>query len=203
MKNLINQNIFSDFVFKTKYKFDYENIKPVCDILLNEHSKYPKEDIHINSHSSFHSKLQPHTQIQFKKFYNFIRPIYLDLIINKWKFPKDLNYEVVASWINTYSNEGHIMDHTHTAMSTICVCSAYILHKKNAGNLLFKDPYFNFKKNIVELKNDNWLYQTVNIKENDVVFFPADMVHKSEPNKSNSERLVLSSNIAIKSNKLI
>lgn len=203
MKKVINQNIFGNFVFKTKYKFDYKNIKSICDILLNEHNKFPKEEIHINSHSSFYNPLQPHNQIQFKDFYDFIRPIYLDLIINKWHFPKNLNYEVGTSWVNTYSNDGYIQEHTHLGMRTVCVCSAYILHKKNAGNLLFKNPYYEYKKSMVDLQNDNWLYESINIDEDDVVFFPAEIPHKSEPNKSNSERLVLSSNIQIKINNLI
>ena len=85
MNQIINTNIYNNFVYKTKYNFNVENIRPICDILLNEHSKYPKEDIHINSYSSFYSKLQPHNQVQFSKFYDFIKPIYLDLLIKTRK----------------------------------------------------------------------------------------------------------------------
>lgn len=196
-----NVGIYDGLIYETNYKFDYEKIKNICDIMLDVKGKFPEEIIHKNSYSSFLNPTQPHNQIEFEDYYEYIRPLYTNLIHNIWRYPIEngFNYKIINSWISTYQHNGHITEHNHE--NAVCVVVGYILLKENGGLLKIRDPYYDFKKNIMKVKNEDWLWKDVEIKENTVLFFQGGMYHKSGPNLSNENRLVITTNIGIENKK--
>jgi len=198
---MFKADIYNNFVYKTKFNFDYDKIKSVCDLMLDVKGKFPEEYVHKNSYSSYHNPVQPHKLKEFQDYYEFIKPIYTDIIFNKWNYPKNENveYKISNSLIAKYDKNGYITEHNHE--EAVCVIVGYIKLKKNGGIIKMRDPFYEFKKNLINTKDDDWLWQSVEVEESDIIFFPGAMWHKTLPNLSNSERIIISTNINIQKEK--
>jgi|TARA_B100000035_G_scaffold59260_1_gene47564 hypothetical protein len=94
---------------------------------------------------------------------------------------KDL-FLIDNSWINVHWKGGKTLPHAH-GNSIKYVCAYYLNVPENSGRFKF----FN---------EDHWEY--ISVKTGDFIIFPSTLIHSTEENISNEERIVLTTNIVLK-----
>lgn len=143
--------------------------------------------------------------------YNVKRDLHLDLafsslveFINKHAqlYWKALNYnnamrpEVYEMWTNIYKHESFIEMHNHSPIHL--TASFYLHHPANGGNIIFEHP------NATLLKHQPYEFnqirytafeQEVAVTTGTLVIFPGYINHKTQPNMSTEDRIIIGSNI--------
>lgn len=186
-------------IVKLNFNLDWTNLKPTIEKIINGS---PPDYVEVNGDTTMFNKEQPiHLLPELKSFYEFLKPHYLNLGYNILNYPKKLKIEVLHSWFNRYHDDGYIRPHDHRGaiMSSVLFLEAPL----NSGDLLFRDPYYDFKRNYSTNSSDSWLWEKANAKENDLFIFDAAITHMSEPNKSGKERWVLVTNFGIRQEKTL
>jgi len=194
--SLLNQSCvdpFSQYVWKFNYNFDTETIIAA----FNEHrKKWYKSTTPLeigNSYSSVASPDQPDSWEIFQDFNNWLAEP-LRFLSEHWHFRPEQRSRILKSWFNIHGPSGETLEHCHSYANF--VVSAYISKPKNSGDILFRDP--------LEYHKINWpmdlepnLFRNVECNTNDVLIFPGWLKHKTEPNCSDSDRIVLTYNIGV------
>jgi uncharacterized protein (TIGR02466 family) len=135
----------------------------------------------------------PHKNPIFKDFYNWLTPIVYDVIINKYGFSKDYEYKILNSWINLHVPGGNTPLHHHGP--SVVAISTYLYMPENGGYIEFKNPleYHNtFYPYPIDDEISNW--KETKTKTGDVVMFPGWLRHRTQTNRSNENRWVLTTN---------
>ena len=129
--------------------------------------KYPQT---YNSHGvhTYHSK-QLHHNLLFATLKKKI-----ENVCEKWSYGHGTGY-VYAMWINVTNKGGMILPHYHNPDgASYRITGVYYLSKpKKSGNLLIHNPDL----------------QVVEAETDDIVLFGADMLHETEINPTNNERI--------------
>ena len=147
---MIEINNFGISFYKTKYNFDWGQLEKFARPFLNDAEG---DEIEVNCQSSYLSKLKkPHEYDELQEYYNFMEPIWKDVIINKWKYPKNREYEVQGSWFIKYDENGHIKPHHHG--DSVLVFCAYVKFPKNCGFTEFRDPLYKEKMTQLNIKKN-------------------------------------------------
>ena len=91
---------------------------------------------------------------------------------------------VSTMWMNINKGGGKIFTHHHNPKNQVGkISGAYYLSKPvGSGNLIVHNPY----------------PQTMPVETDDIVIFPAQLVHETEINKTSKERIVVGFNFFIK-----
>lgn len=187
---------FNNSIYKTKFNFNWKELKPIFEKMVDvEEQDYLESG---NAVTSYKNTISPFKLLELKEFYDYITPIYKDILINKWNFPSDNEYKISDGWVSKYSKGGYIKPHTHTGIVAV-ICS-YVQLPKGASNIIFKDPYYD-TKSITITKDDKWLWKEIKCKTNDVLIFQGGFMHKTEPNMIDEDRWVITNNIFIEKNK--
>lgn len=196
-----NIQLFNNNIYKSKFIFDWDNIKNKCEELVN----IEKQDyLEKNSFTSTFNETPPHALKEFENYYNFITPIYTDLLKNKWGFPADFEYEITRSFVSKFDKKGHIIEHIHSNNNNVMVICAYLQIKPQNGYIQFRDEYYIQKQNALKLSNsDDWLWKEIPTENNDVLFFQAGMWHRTTPNLLPIPRWTITTNIGIKTTKTL
>ena len=181
--------LFDNF-YKTEYVFDWKKLESILEkmVLIENQDHLERGD----AITSFKNKIKPYDLLEFKDFYNFIEPVYKDVLINKWGYPKENQYYIGNSWVSKYGEGGYIEEHNHT--NVVAVICAYLQLPKNSANILFRDPNYDTKIKF-SVNNDEWLWKEMECKTNEVLIFEGGCFHKTKPNNSKSSRWVLTTNI--------
>lgn len=117
---------------------------------------------------------------------------YLDdnetFIIKYQKYPDFYNKSITKnlfliddSWFNIHWKTGKTLIHTH-GKHIKYVCTYYLSVPKNSGRFLYK-------------KNQEW--KSIEIKTGDFLIFPGDLLHGTEENFSDQQRITLTTNIVL------
>jgi hypothetical protein len=181
--------LFNNF-YKTEFNFDWKKLESILEklVLIENQDHLEKGD----AITSFKNKTKPYDLPELKEFYNFIEPIYKDLLINKWGYPKENEYFIGNSWVSKYNEGGYIEEHNHT--NVVAVICAYLQIPENSSNILFRDPNYESKIKF-SVKSDEWLWKEVKSKTNEIIIFEGGCFHKTKPNNSKKPRWVLTTNI--------
>ena len=88
-------------------------------------------------------------------------------------------FEILDFWFNIYGPNGYVKPHAH--------------HKSSDnGNLKSGVYYLQKPINSGDLILNN---QLIKVEEDDIIIFDSDVVHYSQPNRSNQDRIILSCNL--------
>jgi hypothetical protein len=185
--------LFNNSIYKTSYNFDFKMLQPIFEKMVD----LKKQD-HLeegNTLTSWYSKVTPIDLDELNNFYEFITPIFNDVLINKWGYPKENDYLISNAWVSKYGKGGYIKPHAHDDITAV-IC-AYIKIPKDTSNTMFRDPYYETKQHM-STKDDRWLWNEIKCTDNDVLIFQGGIVHKTEPNQSNENRWIMTTNIITK-----
>jgi uncharacterized protein (TIGR02466 family) len=137
--------------------------------------------------------IQPAQHPHFKSYYDWLLPRAIRIITEEWGLADNIHYIVGESWINCHGRDDKTLEHNH-GMAAMAV-SHYISYPPNSGRIEFKDPsevswrFYPKKSN----HYDGWY--PLDIETNDTVMFPSWLPHRTEVNKSDEDRWVLTTNI--------
>jgi uncharacterized protein (TIGR02466 family) len=112
-----------------------------------------------------------------------------------WKLSNfvDRPRRVHRSWINLHPPGAWTDEHDHAMCHQNIV--VYLKQPELGGNIMFKDPLqYTFSGFPKHNKND---WTILEVKQNDVIFFPGFLYHKTEINSSQENRLVMTLTISV------
>lgn len=191
---LIDVTPFHPMVVKVHYdEFDWNLLKPICEEMISG-TKYSVDlEVDGGKSSVYNYDNQPHKSKAFGQFYKWLKPICMHIIKEEWKLVKDFEYVISNSWVNVHTNGGITREHNHGAC--VIVAATYLDLPENGGFIQFKDPleYHKLSHSKDDLNDCDWY--TVPAKTGDTLLFPGWLNHRTQPNGSNKERWVLTTNV--------
>ena len=190
------------YIFKGEYDFEFDTIKDKVDTYLD----HAKEEI-IRQNAQTHEKDggttsviiskqdPPHNWDCFKKFQENYLYRTIDDVWAQMRF-MNLTKQLDTSWINVHPPGAYTEEHHH--QNVIIAVAAYLHVPENSGRLLVKNPLQPYKMGeplVYDYYDEGYDWAPIEVKTNDVLFFPGWMTHKTEKNNSNDDRYVMSMNI--------
>jgi hypothetical protein len=183
-------NIFDNEIYKVNYQFDWDALKDFCI----------KYDNDFKSGLISDEDFRPHKSKEFKDYYNYIEPLYLNVIKEKWGLPKSYEYYVVDSWLRSTTYGEYVAEHNHGKV--VAVVCAYLRIPEDSEMLEVRNPSFDLY-NFVPFEDNNWGWKKLSLKDNDVVIMPGWFYHRTQENKSKDIRFMIATNIGIRVNKKV
>jgi len=113
----------------------------------------------------------------------------------------NLGPDIEECWSNIHKQDGYTSQHSHSLMPM--VASFYLEAPPNSGDIIFINPMEYGLTHIpyncaIEQKTET----AVHVQTGDLCFFPGWIRHKTQENKSNKDRIVVTFNIKYKGNYL-
>jgi|TARA_B100002052_G_C15811461_1_gene566065 hypothetical protein len=135
----------------------------------------------------------PHQWIEMHRFWEWLHPL-LDDVWKAWGMVPQQRI-LQKSWVNWHPNGAWTAEHDHSAVHQ--VVAFYMRKPTGSGDILFRDPldiaWWSYPR---ELRKRS-LWQSVDVEEGDVLIFPGWLRHKTEPNTTDEDRIVLSANFSV------
>lgn len=186
-------------IHKTTYK---ENLNQIAELLQRHMNHY--EDIKKNNQGSMRGngicsyvqKRDLHHDEEFIPVVNFI----LEQTSIYWKkigYAEKYKPIIKEMWFNVYKEQSYIDIHNHAPIVT--TCSFYIQKDSNDGNIVFENPLATLLKHqpyYISKENYHTLFeQEIDTKSGDLILFPGWLNHKTLPNTSKKDRIMIGANI--------
>ena len=139
-------------------------------------------------------EVPPHIWEEFEDF----MPWFYERVNRIWDLwhLTPMNKMLSESWINVHPKGAWTAEHHHQNVTV--ACAAYLHVPEGSGRFMVKNPYSIYKLgepldyNYYDMEMD-WEY--IDVQTNDVLFFPGWLTHKTETNKTDNNRYVMSLNV--------
>ena len=139
-------------------------------------------------------EVPPHIWEEFEDF----MPWFYERVNRIWDLwhLTPMNKMLSESWINVHPKGAWTAEHHHQNVTV--ACAAYLHVPEGSGRFMVKNPYSIYKLgepldyNYYDMEMD-WEY--IDVQSNDVLFFPGWLTHKTETNKTDNNRYVMSLNV--------
>ena len=183
-------HLFSPYIYKFTYEFDYEKLRPRIEEALNivENNSSLEAGDAISTVTN-DERFQPHTWNELAHFQAWLGDR-LTTIKEEHNF-YERQSSVIGSWFNRHFKTGYTLEHQHNF--TTFVASCYVKCPPNSGNIEFKDPLEYHKTTFPIVGERN--FKELPVQTNDVLIFPGWLKHKVQPNETEQERIVMTFNI--------
>ena len=109
-----------------------------------------------------------------------------------WEFA-NIPRKIHRSWVNLHPPGAYTDEHDHGQVHQTIVI--YLKQPLLGGNIMFKDPMQYTYSNFPKINRNGW--KSVEVKQNDVLFFPGFLHHMTEKNASNENRLVMTVTVSV------
>jgi uncharacterized protein (TIGR02466 family) len=190
-------HLWSPYIWKFEYEFNISELYPIIKQRF-EHWSISKQSSILEDGDAlstatlgvYDSELQPHN-LECLQDYHIWLTKKIEYVWNKFKYNSPKSH-ISKSWFNIHNEGGKTLEHCHNR--TDLVISAYIQAKPGCGNIEFRDP-LEYHKIGSQYNIEKNLWKEVKIKSNDVLIFPGWLNHRTQPNLSNEERIVMTYNI--------
>lgn len=186
-------NIFGNYLIKDSYKFDWATLKNQVDPILErpECATHPEVP---NGHSTLMTvESMPHDWPELQNYIKWLS-IKIPEVQLAWNL-RQCRVQLINSWFNSHPPGARSTEHEHGNVDI--VASAYPRFPKNSGRIQFKDPLEYHWHGYPVSGDRNVFWKTVQLEENDVVFFPGWIKHRTEINTSKEDRYVLTMNFKL------
>lgn len=144
---------------------------------------------------SYNVKRDLHLDPEFNTLVEFVNT-HAQLYWKALGYNKSMRPEVYEMWTNIYKHESFIEMHNHSPIHM--TASFYLKHPATGGNIVFEHP------NATLLKHQPYEFdqirytafeQEVEVTSGTLVIFPGYLNHKTQPNLSNEDRVIIGSNV--------
>jgi uncharacterized protein (TIGR02466 family) len=198
MKNPIN--IFPTKIYHAASGIDCEHLYNSVRGIITE--LYPVAERHKQYHmvgdvnTCYNFETQMHRHDELKSLVEYFET-------QAHQYWKDLGYsakqkpKLVEMWYNLYKKGGYVEMHCHGR--TTISASFYLQQPVNGGNLAFEHPfhalmkYQPYDEHLGKYQKDYWEY-SVPVKTGDLILFPGYLNHRSYPNQSDQDRIIIGGN---------
>ena len=198
---------FPAYIYKSKFNFKFNTfrnkveqyISDVRKLRIERDYKDPEQgDAATGVHYNYDKDQgwePPHKWEEFSEFKTFIQACIPEILFEWYGYKNACEALIDGSWINEHKKGGWTESHHH--QNANISIAAYLNVPPNSGNFLVENPLKGFKSS-EPLSNENLIWGPIDVNTNDVLFFPGWMTHKTEKNKSDDSRYVLSINLNLK-----
>ena len=131
----------------------------------------------------------PHYWEESNDFLVWAGPM-IEKVWAEWQLPT-CDLSISSSWVNLHPFNGWTDEHTHGSVPLVCVL--YVEQPANGGNLEIFDPMFHTWSGSLRVELP---WKEIKVRTGDVLMFPGWMLHKTQKNSSNDDRIVMSINIS-------
>jgi uncharacterized protein (TIGR02466 family) len=148
-----------------------------------------------NAWSSVHNQNSPpHHHSVFKDFYIWQHKIATEIMFGQLYLESYMPYWITNSWVNLHKKDGFTYPHAH-GMCSLSI-AAYLQLPQDSGFIEFKDPHFDMRsiQRKIDIPGSLEEYQPVAAVTGDVLFFTGWLQHRTQPNYSDEDRWVLTTN---------
>ena len=209
----VGLDAFPAYIYKFNFDFKWDSIKGKVEQYLKDTDELRKKhglgdperdggisSVHWNYANYKDSKYDQHPfglpqhWPEFKEYYEYMKLIQ-DLLCPEWGYNPEWQRPISESWINVHPKGGWTGEHHH--QNAIFATTAYLNKPKHSGHFMVRNPLENLKKaEPVDISywNNKQYWGTIEVETNDVLIFPGWLTHKTEVNKSDGERFILSTN---------
>jgi uncharacterized protein (TIGR02466 family) len=193
-------NLFTTPIFKATYPGDIgqvlSSIESKLDVWFEQTRINNQGSMRYDGLCSYNVKRDLHTWTELADVVEFVN----QQAHEYWKhlgYRKDMRPGVYEMWANKYTTGSFIDYHNH---APIHMTATLILKKPDgAGNIVFENPLETLLKHQpYEITAENFynLFETeVEANAGDLVIFPGYLKHKTTPNKSDQDRIMLGANV--------
>ena len=180
-------NPYSNYIFKSHYDFDYENVILKCkEVLYSAPSEFA---LVTKGGSSHQNAKQPHEILELKEYFDWLKNMVIEVATRGMGYFSDFHDIILTnSWVNLTNSGGKTLGHKHP--NTFIVVSTYLHMPENGGYFEAKDPLEDLKS-FYYRNNPDWYWKEVPTKSGDLLIFPGWLKHRTQENKSNEDRWVL------------
>jgi uncharacterized protein (TIGR02466 family) len=183
--------LFPPLIWKFSYQFDYKVLQPKFNDLFDQvELNSILEKGNALSTVSLPISKQPHGWSELADFQNWLGEK-INHIRTEFEF-YETHSEVQNSWVNRHLQGGETLAHSHSYSTFVASC--YVQCPPNSGNIEFKDP-LEYHKHCFPIIPEYTFYKEVECNTNDVIIFPAWLIHRTQPNNTSQERIVMTFNI--------
>jgi uncharacterized protein (TIGR02466 family) len=190
-------NAHGPYIFKIHYDFDFQALRPLCHELMN--SSDPNFPLVENGGSTHQHKLYPHNMPEFRDFFQWLKMMATEIAIRGMGYSTTYHkYSITNSWLNVHYKGGKTHAHNHS--NTFMAAAAYLNMPENGGYFECKDPLEDLKGFYYHDTSD-WMWREIPVISGDVLIFPGWLKHRTQPNNSDEERWVLTTNFEQEFNK--
>ncbi len=189
MSSIEPVNLWPSLIYKAKYPGD---LTTIADKFLTYFDKSSTHNLEKNGGLSTYSTAN---NLIIDPVCNELKDWLIQQSKLVWNLSNfvDRPRRVHRSWVNLHPPGAWTDEHDHSMCHQNIVI--YLKQPKLGGNIMFKDPlqytFSGFPKNN---KND---WTVLEVKQNDVLFFPGFLHHKTEVNLSEENRLVMTLTISV------
>jgi uncharacterized protein (TIGR02466 family) len=196
------ENIFPVQFYKTKYQGDvdqlYNSFKDILEVQFELTKTNNQGSMRYDGLCSYNASRNLHKLQEFNEVTEFIS-------YHMFKFWEELGFNktpsVTEMWVNKYVPGSFIDTHNHAPI--LLTASFYLKKEKHAGNIIFEHPMETLLKfQPHKLLQDRDYYHTlfnheVEVEPGDLVIFPGWLKHRTQPNNSSTDRIIIGANINI------
>ncbi len=181
-------NPHGSYLYKAHYNFNWNELKPICEQMVQGNLDIP---ILKHGKSSYTHKTQPHEMAIFSDFYEWLTNIVKSITKEAMgiSFPEAL--KIANSWVNVQDNQGHTTEHNHAHVAF--GVATYLHVPEGSGYFECKDP-LELIKSAQYHNNPDWAWKEIPTMSGDVLIFPSWLIHRTQQNKTNEGRWVLTTN---------
>lgn len=182
--------IWPELIYKAHCPFDLSSLSNFCQ------TKFDDNSIHGLEKAGGKSTFNTCNNLIFEKEFDELRQwltVIGDKVWQEWSFANDIPRFIHRSWVNLHPPGAYTDEHDHGQCHQTIVI--YLKQPENGGNIMFKDPMQYVFSGFPKVDRNNW--KTVNIQQNDVLFFPGFLHHMTEKNNSTENRLVMTVTVSV------
>ena len=191
---MVQENLFPNLVWRSRYEWDLGSILPVCNRLVNGSTIKTALGKGDTGSSVNNRREQPHTAVEFKDYYEWLATELDDILFKKWNM-MDVQFGCSTSWVNYQDASSLTESHVHRGVPLTTI--SYISVPENSGYLELADPLESFWR-LQPKPSPNKGWYKVPIRSGDVIMFPGWIEHRTEKHNGakGNLRWALVSNIA-------
>ena len=202
----VMNNIFPILIYQKNYTGDLnklqDDIIPNMEPVVTASTENNQLAMRNGAVCSAVSNLDLYNMFDLSELESFVRSCALEYC-NKLGY-REANIIVASTWINKYPKGGYIDNHHHAP--SIMGATFYLNKPNGSGDLVFENPiaalrrYEPFKAlghANAYAEDSTILNHKIEVKEGDLVLFPGWILHRTEPNMSNGDRIVIGFDIVL------
>jgi uncharacterized protein (TIGR02466 family) len=194
-------DIFPTKIYHVSSDVDCQQmLDAVVDILASSYREAETNNqgsMRGNGLCSYNASRRLHQRSEFQSLIAFIEK-------HATAYWQDLGYmpsqrpKVFEMWTNVYKKDSFIDMHSHSPIQM--TASFYLQQPADGGNLAFEHPMMQLMKHqpyehaLIRYHSEAWEHD-VPVKTGDLVLFPGYLNHRTRPNQSDSDRIIIGANL--------
>jgi uncharacterized protein (TIGR02466 family) len=193
-------DIFPVKIYKTSYTGDLESLKqsilPKLQECYERTTEFNQGSMRGDGLCSYNVMRDLQTWPEMQPLVEFINA-HAELYWQALGYDANMRPGVFEMWSNIYKHDSFIDAHTHAPIHL--TASFYLQMPENGGNIAFEHPNAVLMKHqpyaLDGIRYGSTFEHEVTVKTGDLVFFPGWLTHKTKPNQSLEDRIIIGSNV--------